>query len=214
MLEIKSFTFNPFQENTYLLVDENNNTIIIDPGCYFDEEKNALADYIEKNALHPVQLLNTHAHLDHVFGNQWVWKKYGLEVYMHDLDRPTLERAPVSGAKYGIPFENYSGPLHFLKEGDIIHLGQNELKVIFVPGHAPGHIAFYDARQHFVIGGDVLFRQGIGRTDLPGSNTDDLLDSIRTKLFTLPDDTAVYPGHGPTTTIGYEKENNPFVHHQ
>lgn len=211
MLSVQSFTFNPFQENTYILYNAQKEALIIDPGAYFDEEKNALKNFIFKNELHPVQLLNTHCHLDHVFANKWVADTYGLELYLHELDVPTLEKAPLAGAKYGIPFENYDGTLHFLKEGDTITLGDNELKLLFVPGHAPGHIALYHAAQGFVIGGDVLFREGIGRTDLSGSNASDLIKSIQTQLYTLPDATTVFAGHGPTTTIGHEKKHNPFV---
>jgi glyoxylase-like metal-dependent hydrolase (beta-lactamase superfamily II) len=211
MIKVKVFTFSPVQENTYVLYNEHNKAIIIDPGCYFSAEHETLKSFIEDTKLAPVRLLNTHCHLDHVFGNKWVHDTWGLELYLHSGEEPMLKLAPLSGEKWGLPFENYSGPLHFLKEGDTIHLGDDELKVILAPGHSPASICFYCEKQSFLIGGDVLFRESIGRTDLPGGDHQTLLTSIRTQLFTLPDAVTVWPGHGPETTIGYEKLHNPFL---
>lgn len=211
MIHIKLFSFSPVQENTYVLYNDNKNALIIDPGCYFGAEQETLKNFLTTNELHLVQLLNTHCHLDHVFGNKWINKEFSLELYLHANEEPVLAFATEAGERWGLPFENYNGPLHFLKEGDIIKLDEDELKVISVPGHSPGSICFYCEAQDFVIGGDVLFRESIGRTDLPGGNHATLLKSIQEKLFVLPDKTVVYPGHGPSTTIGYEKENNPFV---
>jgi hydroxyacylglutathione hydrolase len=211
MLEVKSFVFSPIQENTYLLYNERNHGLVVDPGCYFGEEREELQSFIEKYAILPKYLLNTHCHLDHVFGNAFVHQTWNLELHLHELEKPLLDYAPTSGNKWGLPFENYKGNLNYIREGDQIRLGEDVLDVIFAPGHSPGHVCFYNKAQGFVIGGDVLFRQSIGRTDLPGGSLEVLLQSIRTQLFTLPDETVVYPGHGPSTTIGYEKRNNPFL---
>ncbi len=211
MLSIKSFEFSPIQENTYILYNEFNNAIIIDPGCYFDDEKEKLAEFIDKMKLTPKMLLNTHCHLDHVFGNKFVSEKYGLTLRIHEGEKKVLEFAPASGLMYNMPFDNYDGPFNFIKEGESIQMDNDSLKVLFTPGHSPASLSFYNEKDSFVISGDVLFRQSIGRTDLPGGDYDTLLESIRTQLFPLPDETKVYSGHGPATTIGYEKRNNPFL---
>jgi hydroxyacylglutathione hydrolase len=211
MLQIKSFVFSPIEENTYILFNEMNDCIIIDPGCYFDEEKDALQSFIAQNKLTPKLLLNTHCHLDHVFGNKFVAEAYQLTLTIHEKEKTMLELAPVSGLKYNIPFDNYIGELIFLKEDDIITLGNDELQVIETPGHSPGSICFYCKKQNFIISGDVLFYRSVGRTDLPGGNHQTLINNIRNKLFVLPDETTVYNGHGQTTTIGEEKKYNPFL---
>jgi glyoxylase-like metal-dependent hydrolase (beta-lactamase superfamily II) len=211
MLTVKAFTFNPAQENTYVLYNERNKAIIIDPGCYFSAEQEKLKKFIEDTELVPVRLLNTHCHLDHVFGNLWVAGTWGLQPHIHTNELPVLAAAPASGEKWGMPFKNYEGPLQYLEAGDSILLGDDVLKVLLAPGHSPGSICFYCEQQEFLIGGDVLFRESIGRTDLAGGDYDTLLYSIRTQLLTLPDNTTVYPGHGVATTIGYEKRNNPFL---
>lgn len=211
MIKVDFFTFNPLAENTYILSNENKQALIIDPGCYFTEEENTLKNFITQHDLKPVQLLNTHCHLDHVFGNNWVHKNYGLELFIHEGEQTVLEFAPSAGNMYGLGFINYKGPLHFLKEGDEILFGNDVLKVLFTPGHSPASICFYCQAQDFVIGGDVLFHESIGRFDLPGGNEQILYKSIREKLFTLPDKTTVYPGHGEATTIGHEKKYNPYV---
>ncbi|MCO5235481.1 MAG: MBL fold metallo-hydrolase [Chitinophagaceae bacterium] len=211
MFTVKVFTFNPVQENTYLLSNEEGECIIVDPGCYYDGEKELLASYIQDNGLQPGLLLNTHCHLDHVFGNQWASEKYGLKLHLHENEKPVLDHAPASGLMWNLPFDNYKGALIYIRENDVISLGGDELEVLFVPGHSPGSIAFYCRRQHFVIGGDVLFRMSIGRTDLPGGDHPTLVNSIHSRLYALPDETVVYPGHGEPTTIGFEKKHNPFV---
>ena len=211
MLKIKSFVFSPIQENTYVLYNESNQCIIIDPGCYFPEEKDELAAFITQSGLKPVMLLNSHCHLDHVFGNRFVAESYGLTLQLHEKEKAMLDFAPASGLMYDMPFDNYVGEFIYLKEGDTILLGEDELKVIEAPGHSPGHICFYCARQHFIISGDVLFNRSIGRTDLPGGDHQTLIDNIRTKLFILPEETVVHSGHGPLTTIGEEKRENPFL---
>ncbi len=211
MIQIKAFTFSPISENTYVLYNDEGKAIIIDPGCYFPAEQETLKNFLTDTGLTPVQLLNTHCHLDHVFGNKWVHETYGLELHLHPNEEAMLALAPVSGERWGLPFQNYAGPLHFLNDGDTVKLGDTEIQVILAPGHSPGSICFYLAEQGDLIGGDVLFRGSIGRTDLPGGDSETLLTSIREKLWVLPDETVVYSGHGIKTTIGYEKRNNPFL---
>ncbi len=211
MIHIKAFTFSPISENTYVLYNNEGKAIIIDPGCYFPNEQETLKNFLTDNSLTPVYLLNTHCHLDHVFGNKWVHETYGLEPHLHPNEEAMLALAPVSGERWGLPLQNYMGPLHFLNDGDTVLLGETEIQVILAPGHSPGSICFYIPSQGDLIGGDVLFRGSIGRTDLPGGDSETLLNSIREKLWVLPDETVVYSGHGIKTTIGYEKRNNPFL---
>lgn len=211
MLSVHKFTFNPIQENTYVLYAENGDCCIIDPGCYFDEERNELVRFIQSKNLKPVYLLNTHCHLDHVFGNKFVSDTWQLPLYLHETEKMVLSFAPRSADMYGLPFENYNGEMKWLNPGDVIKIGDNELKVLFTPGHSPGSVSFYNEKDGYVISGDVLFSGSIGRTDLPGGDYDELERSIKTELYTLPDETKVYSGHGGGTSIGYEKRNNPFV---
>lgn len=211
MIKVKVFTFSPIQENTYVLYNEHKKAIVIDPGCYFPAEQEQLYQFIESTGLEVVQLLNTHCHLDHVFGNKWVYETFKTPLCIHPDEEPMLKMAPLSGEKWGLPFENYYGPIQYLQPGDTILLGNDALKVILAPGHSPASICFYCEFESFLIGGDVLFRESIGRTDLPGGNHEQLLTSIREQLFTLPNDVKVYPGHGLTTTIGHEKRHNPFM---
>lgn len=211
MLSVISFTFSPVQENTYILYNEQKQCCIIDPGCYFPAERNELKTGIEKRGLTPVLLLNTHCHLDHVFGNKFVHDTWGLHLHIHPKEKPVLDFAPQSGQMWQLPFDNYEGPLVYLEEGEKINIGADELEIRFTPGHSPGSISFYAPADGFIIGGDVLFQGSVGRTDLPGGSFDVLANSVRTRFFTLPDETKVYSGHGPVTTIGYERKNNPYV---
>lgn len=211
MLTIKSFCFNPFQENTYVLSDSSGQCMIIDPGCYYDQEKEELEAYIASGKLNPVMLVNTHCHLDHIFGNAFVSAKYSLPLHMHEKEVPVLDYAPAAGLMYNVPFENYSGTRIFIEEDRTISLGNHSFQVLFTPGHSPGSISLYCAARQFLISGDVLFRRSVGRTDLPGGDAKVLMDSIRNKLFTLPEGTVVYSGHGPETTIGEEIRENPFL---
>jgi glyoxylase-like metal-dependent hydrolase (beta-lactamase superfamily II) len=211
MLKIQQFTFNPVQENTYVIFNEKGACAIIDPGCYFDNEYKELTDFILSNNLAPKCLLNTHCHLDHVFGNKRIAELYKLQLQMHPNEKKLFDYAPASGEMWGLPFENYEGPVVYFNEGDQIRLDGDVLEILLTPGHSPGSVSFYNKEGKFVIAGDVLFRSGIGRTDLPGGNFDTLISSIRNKLFTLPDDVTVYSGHGPETTIGEEKISNPFL---
>jgi glyoxylase-like metal-dependent hydrolase (beta-lactamase superfamily II) len=211
MITIKSFEFSPIQENTYILYNEFNDCLVVDPGCYFDNERDALAAFIEQKALKPKMLVNTHCHLDHVFGNKFVAEKYGLKLSLHEKELPVLQFAPASGLMYNMPFDNYTGEFIFLKEGETLKLGADELKILFTPGHSPASISFYSEKQGFVVSGDVLFQRSIGRTDLPGGDFETLIKSIKTQLLVLPDDTKVYSGHGLVTTIGEEKRGNPYL---
>ena len=210
MLHVASFTFNPFQENTYV-VHDGSQAILFDPGCWNTAEERELEAWFTHNAITPVRLVLTHAHIDHVLGCAWVHKKYGMLPELHRADLPLLQAAPRQGKLYGVHCEPSPEPAHFIEPGDVLRLGNEELKVLFVPGHAPGHIALFSEEHRFVIAGDVLFRDSIGRTDLPGGDTDTLLRSIREQLFPLGDDVAVYCGHGPETTIGRERQKNPFL---
>jgi glyoxylase-like metal-dependent hydrolase (beta-lactamase superfamily II) len=211
MFQIKAFTFSPVQENTYLLYNQYNECIIIDPGCYYDNEKDALKSFINLNKLQPIILLNTHCHLDHVFGNKFVAEEYKLVLQTHALEKQVLEMAPASGLMFNLPFDNYQGEVTYLAEDDTVSLRDDVLKVIHAPGHSPGSICFYCEKQGFLIGGDVLFQNSIGRTDLPFGSHEDLIKNIKEKLFTLPENVKVYPGHGDPTTIGEEIKGNPYL---
>ena len=162
MIKVDFFTFSPIAENTYLLSNEKGDTFIIDPGCYFSGEEEELKKNIDSRKLNVVKLLNTHCHLDHVFGNHWVHKNYGLELYLHPSEEKLLQLAPASGNMYGLPFTNYAGPLHFINENEKIFLGDDVLETILAPGHSPGSLCFYCRKQKFLIGGDVLFYESIG----------------------------------------------------
>ena len=210
-MEVTCLTFNPFQENTYLLHDETKECVVVDPGCYDKREQEELKKYIADKGLKVVRLLNTHCHIDHVLGNKFVADTYGVELEIHPEDEQTLRSVPAYAPVYGFPMYAEQLPARYLKEGENVTFGNTELEVIFTPGHAPGHVVFYHKEDKTVIGGDVLFQGSIGRTDLPGGDFDTLIQSIKSKLFTLPDDVTVYPGHGPETTIGYEKKYNPFL---
>jgi len=211
MLTVKNFVFSPIEENTYVVYNDSLDCFIIDPGCYSGNERNELKTFIDELSLRPKYLLNTHCHLDHVFGEKFVHDTYGLIPHIHFNEKQMLELAPLAGLRWNLPFDGYQGELNYVTEGQVIRLGEDELKIIFAPGHSPGHVCFYCEAQQFILGGDVLFRQSIGRTDLPGGDFDTLISSIRQKLFVLPDEVLVHPGHGPETTIGVEKKNNPFL---
>lgn len=212
MANVIKLTFNPFQENTYLVHDATGKCIIFDPGCYHGHEKEELTQTIERQNLKPVQLINTHCHVDHVFGNRFVHETYNLPLACHKGEVPVLAAVEQACMMYGIPYPEPSPePARFIEAGEIVQFGNTALKVLFTPGHSPASLCFYCEEDQFVIGGDVLFRDSIGRTDLPGGDHETLLASIRHELFVLPDEVVVYPGHGPKTTIGYEKANNPFL---
>lgn len=212
MAQVHYFTFSPFYENTYIVFDETKECIIFDPGCSNDNERSRLKKWLEKEGLKPVRLINTHCHLDHVFGNAFIAKEYNLGLEIHEGELPILANFKSSLQRFGLPdMEASPTPSNFIKEGDIIKFGNTTLKALFVPGHSPASLCFYDEQSKFVIAGDTLFEGSIGRTDLPGGNHDLLLKKIKEQLFVLPNEVAVYPGHGAPTTIGKEKATNPFL---
>lgn len=210
MIHIQALTFNPFEENTYLLYDETGEAVIIDPGCYEKEEEEELKSFISSKKLTPKLLLNTHCHIDHVLGNDFVKGNFNVPLLIPPLEKPVLKSVSAYAPNYGFNHYHEALPDGDLKEGELVEFGASTLEILFLPGHSPGHVGFYERNQKFLIGGDVLFYHSIGRTDLPGGNFDTLLSSIHQKLFTLPGEVKVYPGHGPPTSIGEEKIHNPF----
>lgn len=212
MISIQKFTFNAYGENTYILFDETKDCVIIDPGMYEGFEQDELALFIRTEGLKPVLLLNTHCHLDHVFGNKFVFDTWGLKPQFHEGELATLLAVPSYAPSMG--FRNYEPsplPDTFLAETGQVAFGNSVLELIFAPGHSPAHLCFYSKADNFLIGGDVLFYRSIGRTDLPGGNHHLLINNIKTKLFELPNNCEVHPGHGPSTFIGVEKDENPFL---
>lgn len=211
MIQIKKFTFNPVQENTYVLYDETGECIIIDAGCFFDYEQEELDSFINEKQLKPVKLVNTHCHFDHILGITHCRGKYKIPFYAHEEDAFLVENIVQHADRFGVPVEPVDIADHPLKEGDTVEFGESALEVLHVPGHAPGHVVLFHPGQKFLLAGDVLFYGSIGRTDLPKGNFDQLVGNIKSKLFKLPGDTVVYSGHGPETSIGFEKKNNPFL---
>lgn len=213
MLKIARFEFSLFGINTYVVFDpESREAAIIDPGMMGIEEENAMRDFIEHEHLKVTHLINTHLHIDHAVGNRFVADRYGVGVEAHPLDEPLLQRIMDQAREFGIREKVHPTEIeHRLKEGDVIRIGSGSLEVIHVPGHSPGSIVLYDRADGFIIAGDVLFQGSIGRTDLPGGSYDQLVRGITEKLLQLPDNTDVFPGHGPATTIGRERVANPFL---
>lgn len=210
MLQVKKFTFNPFAENTFVLYDETKEGVVIDPGCFEKSEQQELVDFIEANKLVVKKLINTHCHIDHVLGNAFIKRKFNVQLYTHSLEEPLLRAVSSYASNYGFYQYESSTPDAFLNEHDFVEFGNQKLQILFVPGHSPGHIALYDPTTKVLLGGDVLFENSIGRTDLPGGNFNTLIQSIHQKFFNLPDDVTVYCGHGEETSIGFEKRTNPF----
>lgn len=212
MLKVKYFTFNPFQENTYLVTDsESGDTLIIDPGCYDPEERAALTSYIAEHNLHPTRLLNTHCHIDHIFGNAFIAQTYDLGLEIPAGEQMVLNYAEAMGMQFGTPVDKMPAPSRLLSDKDSISLGGYSFTLLSTPGHSPDSLCFYCASENVLISGDVLFFGSIGRYDLPGGDYHTLMQSIQDKLMILPDPTKVYPGHGPETTIGQERTHNPFL---
>lgn len=213
MASVIKFTFNAFQENTFIVVDDTTKEcVIFDPGCYDQGEKDELKSTIEQRGLKPVRLINTHCHLDHIFGNKFVADTWDLGLEIHEGELPVLQAAPQVSAMYGLPpAEKSPEPSRFIEVGEEIKFGKTTLKALFTPGHSPASLSFYCEESKFIIAGDVLFYGSIGRTDLPGGNFDTLIASIKNEFFILPDDVVVHPGHMQNTTIGFEKKHNPFL---
>ena len=211
MISIKKFVFNPFQVNTYLLYDQSKECVIIDPGCSDGVESLQLMDFIKEEGLKPVRVLLTHTHIDHVIGCNAVEDLTGLGPELHEAGMVFLDHSTRTAETYGLSLDKNPEPKGFIKDGEEIKFGESVLKVLYTPGHADGSICFYSEDDGFVIVGDVLFHMSIGRTDFPTGSYDVLRKSIFEKLFTLPDNTLVYSGHGPETNVGFEKANNPFL---
>ena len=214
MLEYTILPGNPFMENTYLVYDETRECIIIDPGCYDQSERKRLVDFIEMKCLKPVRLINTHCHIDHVLGNAYVSKRFGLTPEYHKIEEIVMDSCEMVATNYNIPYELSPRAKSYLKEGESIQFGNSELEIRFTPGHSPGSISLVNHKHHVVFAGDVLFQESIGRTDLPGGDFPTLEKSIREQLYTLEDQYVVCSGHGNETTIGHEKQFNPFVKSQ
>jgi hydroxyacylglutathione hydrolase len=211
MLYLKSFCFNPFQQNTYVLFDNAGTAFIIDPGNSTNSEHIELKGFVTEKNLKPTRLLLTHAHLDHVMGNRFVYDTYGLLPEVHPDDEFFIERMEQSAAMYGVPCEPSPMPKDYLSHGQLITLGEYQLKCIHTPGHSPGSISFFIREQNILISGDVLFRESIGRSDLPKGDHSTLLHSIQSEIFPLGNEVKVFSGHGPSTTIAHEKMHNPFL---
>jgi hydroxyacylglutathione hydrolase len=211
MLHLKTFIFNPFQENTYVIYDEEQNAFIIDPGNSTASENTQLKTFIEAKKLNLRRLLLTHGHIDHIVGNKFVFDTYGLLPEVNKNDLFFMEKMLQSAAMYGLNVEQTPMPEKFINEGDKIQLGKYEFECIYTPGHSPGSISFFNRQNKLLIGGDVLFMGSIGRSDLPKGDHETLIRSIKEKVLTLGDDIKVYSGHGPSITTGYEKQTNPFL---
>ena len=211
MITLKNFIFNDYQVNTYLLFDESNECIIIDAACSAEIEKKQLSDFIESKKLNVIAQYDTHCHIDHILGNNFVKEKYHIELGVHEDSQLLLNSASYYADYLGFKLDKVVEPSVFLKDGDEIKIGKSVLEVLYTPGHAAGSLCFYSKEQSFVLTGDVLFQGSIGRTDLPTGNFQTLINSIKTKLLVLDDKTIVYPGHGPSTSIGFEKKNNQFL---
>jgi len=212
MITIDVLPINPWQENTYILSDESKECVIIDPGCLSPDERKFVSDFIANKDLKPVRLLHTHMHLDHVFGSSYIAKTYDLKSEGHIGDEPFIDQTVTYATQFGVEVdENPPAFGNYLNEGDEVTFGNSSLKVIHVPGHSPGGILFYQPEEQFAIVGDSIFRESIGRADLPGGDFDTLISNLKNKVLKLEDEVVLYPGHGPSTTVGHERQNNPFL---
>ena len=211
MLKIKSFTFNPYQENTYLIFDDSKEAVVIDPGNYEAYENELISKFIDENKLQLKKIILTHCHIDHCLGNKYLNEKYGAELLIPFDERDLYKNVENIATLFG--FANYShlDENEYLKEKDKIEFGDIKLDVLFLPGHSPGHLAFYFKNDNVCFSGDVLFYNSIGRTDLPGGDHDTLINSIKNKLFLLNSNTIIYPGHGQKTILKNEMKDNPFL---
>jgi glyoxylase-like metal-dependent hydrolase (beta-lactamase superfamily II) len=210
MIKIKTFVFNPFMENSYLLYDDTGEGMIIDPGCYEKHERDTLLKFIDDHSIKITALVNTHCHIDHVLGNQFVKNTFNIKLSIHKESVEVLKSNEVVAPAYGLHQYESSEADILLSESEMISFGKHDLEILYVPGHAPGHIALFHRAQGVCICGDVIFQGSIGRTDLPGGDMNTLLRSIHDKIFPLGDQVVLYPGHGPKTEVGIEKISNPF----
>jgi glyoxylase-like metal-dependent hydrolase (beta-lactamase superfamily II) len=208
---IHRFTFNPFSENTYVLITPEKNAFLIDPGCSDSGENEILNHFIAEQGITVHSILLTHAHIDHILGCHYFSNKLNVPVYLHKEDEYNLKMAPRAAMMYGVNYTPFENAYYFEDNQDEIVLNQSKLNILFTPGHSKGSVCFYAAHDGFLIGGDVLFRESIGRTDLPGGDLPALEKSIQSKIYTLPEQVVVWPGHGAETTVGHEKKKNPFV---
>ena len=211
MIKVEKFVVNPLGENSFVLSDETGESIFIDPGFFYREEKREIKEYIADNNLKPVKIANTHCHFDHIMGVEFIRNEYNIPFCAHADDSFWVEKATEQGNMYGFEMKPISPINEFLVEKEYVKFGNSQLEIIHIPGHAPGHVVFYSKEDKILIAGDVLFYGSIGRTDLPGGDYETLISNIKSKLFLLPDDTKVYCGHGPETTLGFEKSSNPFL---
>jgi hydroxyacylglutathione hydrolase len=209
-MKIFKLIFSPIEVNTYILVDDSGAGAILDCGCYDKLESEELATFIKDNNIKPVLLLNTHCHLDHVFGNKFILEKYGLRTFSCESDEMNRKDASQHALLFGLTMDEPPEPAGFISDNQIVAFGTTELVALHVPGHTSGSLAFYSEKNNCVFTGDALFAGSIGRTDLQGGDYDTLIESIKCKLFVLPPSTVVYPGHGNETTIGREMKTNPF----
>lgn len=211
MIKLEVFVFNPFQENTFLLSDESGKCIVVDPGMYDPRENKQISEFIEARKLIPEAIVNTHCHVDHVLGCRYLMDQYTIPFCFHEDEQEMLDRAPELGAIFGLKVDKLPEADRYLVAGEKFQFGNSELQLIHVPGHSKGSLALYSESDKFVITGDALFNGSIGRTDLPGGDYNTLIESIWNNLMILPRDVKVYPGHGPSSTIGYEHDTNPFL---
>ncbi len=213
MLVVKKFVFNLFSENTFVLWDEETKECaVIDPGCSDPGEEEKLSDYISQNLMNVKYLINTHGHIDHILGCGYVKKKYNAEYYAPEKDLELIKRAESQAAAFGLKINEPPLPDHFIDGNLELKIGSSFITFLYTPGHTPGEYCLYLAKEAICFTGDVLFKNSIGRTDLWGGDFNTLLDSIKERLFSLPDNVIIYPGHGESSKIGLEKSENPFVH--
>jgi hydroxyacylglutathione hydrolase len=211
-MEIQSFQFSPFAENTFLLFDDTKEAVLIDPGCYFPEEKKKLSDFIAEKKLILKKVIYTHCHLDHAFGANYISNTYkDVSFEAHEAEQLFIDSAKAHAKSFGLDMEQPPKLTKFITEGDVITFGNTELHILLIPGHSPGGICFYNKEQGDLFPGDILFQGSIGRSDLPGGNQSLLVNGIKSKLMNLPENVVVYPGHGEYTTIGNEKALNPYL---
>ena len=211
MIKVEKFVVNPLGENSYIISDETGECIFVDPGFFYEEEHEEVREYLKINNLTPIKITNTHCHFDHIMGVEFVRNEFNIPFFAHPDDAFWIEKAIDQGKMFGFEMEPVAAADAFLVENEFVEFGNTKLKIIHVPGHSPGHVVFYSESDKKLIAGDVLFYGSIGRTDLPGGDYETLISNIKNKLFDLPDDTVVYSGHGPETTIGFEKRTNPFL---